>query len=154
MKTIPISDSAYTVYITAQDMEERRISPASLNLDEAIALVRDARGDLSEGARLEVYTRGGDVLIFVWAQEPEFFLFGTLEELLSALEALPGAGGTVYLLEGDYILCLWASRELCRRASEFSRPLGLPGSFLLHLKEHGKRLGSAQELLSIANFPF
>ena len=154
MKTIPISDSAYTVYITAQDMEERRISPASLNLDEAIALVRDARGDLSEGARLEVYTRGGDVLIFVWSQEPEFFLFGTLEELLSALEALPGAGGTVYLLEGDYILCLWASRELCRRASEFSRPLDLPGSFLWHLKEHGKRLGSAQELLSIANFPF
>ena len=149
-----IGNRAFSVYIGESELVSRHLKPGSVTVSAARELVRDCIGGCGGAMSLELYPGRHELLIFVrrCSDEPEFYSFADLEELLPALRQLPaGAVSSVYFYNGAYILAVWPPEGSGIPAlAEFGRPLSRSAAFLCHLREHGETVceGDAAETLT------
>lgn len=145
----PIGGAGVALYLTPADLARRGYSPASLTLEQALELTKEAgeeAGIALEGrVEIEAYPECCGVLIFAHIRPtgPVWFTFDELEPLLQAALALWGTGadGGLWWWEGKYWLSLPAEAEgaaaVCR---EFGSPRQVPPLLEARLKEAGQAI--------------
>ena len=152
-----IGTTGLALYLTPCDLRARGLTPRELDLDQAMALTREACQSaglsLPEPLEIEAYPDEAGVLVFAQLRpaSPLVLSFSGLPELLHALLLLPEPPRTAHATywEGRYSLLLPAQpEELIARFGEFGTRESAPLLPAL-LAEQGEPLTPTGELLSL-----
>ena len=69
----PIDNHSVALYLTGEELRQYGVSPATLTLEEARAMTREACGQagiaLSGGVEIEAYPEKNGVMLFVYGRE-------------------------------------------------------------------------------------
>lgn len=145
----PIGRASVALYLTPADLSRHGYSPATLTLDQALALTREAcreAGIALDGAvEIEAYPEYCGVLVFAHVRPagPLWFTFDGLEPLLRAALALRGSpvDAALWWWEGKYWLSLPPEAEgvaaVCR---EFGTPRQVEPLLAARLEEAGRAI--------------
>ncbi len=149
MEVQTISQQAFSVLITEQELNRRRLSPEAVTASEALTLIGELTGSKPPGpTRLELFPGRHELQIFVLqnAGRLRYFRFDSIEELLRAVssEAFRDPA-SLFFYQGKYILAVWTGGREETALLEFGEEVPMREGFLPHLYEHGRVLldGSA-----------
>lgn len=154
----PIGAASVAVYLTAEDLQGRGLTPRSLTREAALALTHEAfaqAGIAPAGTmEIEAYPETCGVLVFARFQPPGrvWFFFPDIEAVLTAARSLAPLCPDARLVWCDdgYWLSVPAGQDrLVCRLSEFGRPAEGAPFLEAQLAEHGHTLisGGALDLL-------
>ena len=150
-----LSESSISVYITKEELLCRGVSPDSFGADEAALLLREAIGDGIDSCEVELYSSGGDVMLFVERLEAaaRYYYFAGLEDLIAAVSLISSLPSSLWYTESGYVLALFGA-EADMRISEYARELKVNPLFSDHLSEHARLIarGNAVKELKDAFF--
>ena len=104
-----LSENSVSVYITKEELLCRGVSPDSFGADEAALLLREAIGDGIDGCEVELYSSGGDVMLFVERLEAaaRYYYFAGLEDLIAAVSLISPLPSSLWYTESGYVLALF-----------------------------------------------
>ncbi len=158
MEVQTISQQAFSIIVTEEELSRRRLAPEAVTPTEALAIVSEVTGRKPSGpARLELFPGRHELLIFVLEGfgKLRFFRFLRAEDIIEA--ALSGSftdPSTLFYYEKQYILAVWCEggREPAS-LGEYAEELPWREGILSHLYEHGRTVADARcQALLLAAF--
>ncbi len=137
-----IGQSSVALYLSSEDLRERRIEAKNIDLKQAAELL-DIEG--WEYAEFELFAGRDSVLLIAWDRtlKPYSFAFDSFEEMLSAVsDCEPDHLSRLNCFGGQYILTVYPAknRQPCNSLYEFGEFVCSSEGFALHLEEHGETI--------------
>ena len=148
MDVLMITDRAFSVYITDEELTARSLHAGDVSLSDAERLVSRVFGAELGKAKLELFSGRHGVMIFVRrpAPLPELYVFDGFEEVIDAARSSPDEPSALYFYDGSYILAVWRLDGAPGVLPEFAEKLDASQELLAHLAEHGRTLIEANAI--------
>ena len=141
LQMMTIGECCASVYIGAEEMRDRGISPGRISEQEVRKLLKSAGlPDTWNDMDVEIYPGKGELLLFVRCGMPRrWYCFSNLEMLLGAAELMEGTDkSALYYLENTYILGISGNGKYA--AEEFGVSIPAGKGYEASLRENGRVL--------------
>ena len=144
-----LSEDAFSVYITKDELIYRGLSPADVELEEARQLIEELMERPIRDSTLELYSAGGDLLVFVTRNcaEISLFVFTELESLIEAALACDSAASSLLYMDGRYYLSVRG--KLSGAFAEYGTRVSSPELIAANIAEHGRLIVSDNAIQKI-----